>query len=605
MSSGKQLCIKLIHCGNVNVANQVDNGQKNIFYMPMGLLALAGALDKEGFDVQVLHMDIESNMEYGGNFSEILDIEAVDVIGFDCHWVNQSLVVLETAEYIKKLKPQVFIFLGGFTASLFSEEIVENYQQIDAVIRGDGEIPIVELCNSLYGKKSGKAGAKCLGEVQNLVWKNGDGAVIVNSFSYVGGGKEMESLDFSALRLMKNWEQYRDLSKFWTVFEEVKSQPLFLLEVGRGCTYACTFCGGNCEAQKRMNNRTGYAIRTCESVLSTLKSAYSLGYRLFYTCFEYEGSTEWYISLFKSIKEEGLNISFGYGCWRIPSKPLVDALSQCFEHVIFEISPETSDMALRRRNKDIRLYYSNAELEECLDYISTKDNIKVQLYFGYFVAGDNESTVLATLEYILKLILKYRGFLEIEYGNFSTDPGSLLFFHPEKYDIDIKVRNFEDYIANIRETYVEQKEQSADMTLFKPRGMSAEAAADIDRKVKLFNYLFRIFRASISLMVGKTGKLDIVMDIIRDSDLQPLQGLRFYPEELRDVLFEVCKRYRILDRRLIEAIDSEYDNQKNPLNAAKPATQVSLDMAGEAAGSGGLPGADENIIDKYDAGFDF
>ena len=43
----------------------------------------------------------------------------------------------------------MFIFLGGFTASLFAEEIMLNYPQIDAIIRGDAEVPIVKLCMAL------------------------------------------------------------------------------------------------------------------------------------------------------------------------------------------------------------------------------------------------------------------------------------------------------------------------------------------------------------------------------------------------------------------------------------------------------------------------
>jgi len=59
---------------------------------------------------------------------------------------------------------------------------------------------------------------------------------------------------------------------------------------------------------------------------------------------------------------------------------LIDIISDSCIHVIFEISPETSNEELRRMNKDQRLFYSNYELEQCLDYIGTKQNCKVQVF---------------------------------------------------------------------------------------------------------------------------------------------------------------------------------------------------------------------------------
>ena len=85
--------IKLIHCGNNNMVNPQDQGQKNIFYMPMGLLALAQQLKQAGFPVEILHSDLD--LEAGQSLENILDLNRLDAVGFDCHWINQSLVVME------------------------------------------------------------------------------------------------------------------------------------------------------------------------------------------------------------------------------------------------------------------------------------------------------------------------------------------------------------------------------------------------------------------------------------------------------------------------------------------------------------------------------
>jgi hypothetical protein len=102
-----QLCVKLIHCGNNSLANAEDQCEKNIFFMPMGVFALASALTENGIDAEIINSDAEK----GSAIGEVLDFGELDAVGLDCHWVNQSLAVLETAELIKKNKPEVFVFL--------------------------------------------------------------------------------------------------------------------------------------------------------------------------------------------------------------------------------------------------------------------------------------------------------------------------------------------------------------------------------------------------------------------------------------------------------------------------------------------------------------
>ena len=149
MNSNNQFCVKFIHCGNISIANPEDKEQKNIFFMPMGLFPMADVLNKNGLDVEIIHIDLE----VGKTIDEILDFAQVDMVGFDNHWVNESVVVMETAELIKKINPEIFVVIGGFTASLFAGEILADFPQIDAVIKGDGEVPIVELVRVLQEEK--------------------------------------------------------------------------------------------------------------------------------------------------------------------------------------------------------------------------------------------------------------------------------------------------------------------------------------------------------------------------------------------------------------------------------------------------------------------
>lgn len=584
MDLNNKLRVKLIHCGNKNLANSEDNAQKNVFFMPIGFCALGNVLRENGFDVELIHSDlVDSKFLF-----DTTDFSNVDLVGFDCHWANQSLAVMDTAELIKKINPDIFIFLGGYTGSLFSEEIVKDFPQVDAVIRGDGEVPIVELCNVLQEIKltnnaDNKQKTELLGRVQNLVWRDKEGNVKLNQFSYVGTTEDMDRLDYAAFDLLRDWEQYRLLCKFWTRFDAINEKNLFFLCIGRGCQYACLFCGGNCEAQRRMNNRGCASVRSMDSVIGTIKKAVSMGFGTMYTCFEFEGSDEWYIKLLRRIKQEGIHINFIYGSWKLPSNQLIDAFSECAGQVMMEISPETGVEELRRINKDVRLYYSNEQLEKCLDYIQTKDNIKIQLYYGYFLVRDTEKTITDTLKYIMKLAIKYSHFVEQEYFNFSTDPGSLIFFYPEKYDIEMNVRTLKDYIEYIKETYINNRESSCDMRVFNPRSMPTEVVSEVDRKIRLFNYLFNTYRATVSAILRKTQNPDIIVNLLEDSSLLRSTDEKLSPDQFKELLVDACSRNDCLDVGLLAKINIECEKQKTEYEASKPAPQIWIENVEDIA----------------------
>ncbi|NIM16716.1 MAG: hypothetical protein GTO45_32400 [Candidatus Aminicenantes bacterium] len=573
MNDTGQLCVKLVHCGNMNIANPMDTAQKNTFFLPMGLFSLADILVKHGVDAEIIHLDIENKQ----TIEEILDFSRLDAVGFDLQWINQGVVVLDTIKLIKKIRPEIFVFLGGFSASLFADEIISDYPDVDVIIKGDSEIPIVELCMAV------REGKGAFNKVQNLVWRDHRNNIRQNAVSYVPSTEELENIDFASVDLLRNWLAYKAASSFWTRFSPINTSPLFFLEVGRGCPYACTFCGGNCVAQDRINNRRETIFRSAASVIGTIKKAISFGFETFFACMESEVSDEWYLQLFKRISEEKLSINFVYGSWGLPCPSFIDALSDACNEVIIEISPETSDLALRKKNKDPRLYYSNEELEKCLDYISSKQNIKVQLYFGYYLAGDTEKTILDTISYVLTLILKYPHLVEIEYSNFSTDPGSLFFLYPEKYGIDIKVCNFRDYVKYVKDIYIRKKGQPADMIVFKPENISTEEDAEIHKKVRLLNHLFFSYRKSISYILAKTGSPHIIVSLLKEAQIDINDDNTFPQDEIKKILLSTFSKNNILDDVMIQLISYEYERiaSQDQVLMPAPTPQLYLDFERE------------------------
>jgi len=166
----------------------------NITFMPMGILAMSDYLCRNGFASQIVHLGVEWIEDHNFSLIEWLKDKQVKVIGMPIHWHYQSYDTIEVAKKIKERYPHIFIVLGGFTASFFAKEILENFSCIDAVVRGDGEKPVVALMKEITG------GATNLASVPNLSWRNAQ-AIVENPLSYVADKKSILILPLHSLQL--------------------------------------------------------------------------------------------------------------------------------------------------------------------------------------------------------------------------------------------------------------------------------------------------------------------------------------------------------------------------------------------------------------------
>src|SRR5208337_773215 len=105
--------------------------------LPMGTWALADLAARHGYKTEIEHLGLAWIKQ--GSFSPLgyLKGRQVKVAAIPLHWHQQSYDVMKAAAEIKRQRPEVFILLGGYTASLFHREILRSFPQVDAVIRGD------------------------------------------------------------------------------------------------------------------------------------------------------------------------------------------------------------------------------------------------------------------------------------------------------------------------------------------------------------------------------------------------------------------------------------------------------------------------------------
>jgi len=143
-------------------------------------------------------------------------------VGFSCYIWNIGIII-DIAENLKKVLPEVFIFLGGPEVSFDSRKMLENFSFIDAVIRGEGEKSFALLASFL------NYGTPALCEIRGLSYKE-SGKILENP---MGEPLSPDELPFV----------YDSLDSF-------KNRILYY-ESQRGCPYNCRFCLSSLEGGVR------------------------------------------------------------------------------------------------------------------------------------------------------------------------------------------------------------------------------------------------------------------------------------------------------------------------------------------------------------------
>jgi radical SAM superfamily enzyme YgiQ (UPF0313 family) len=421
-----------------------------INYVPMGVFALCDVLNKNGITSRIKHVGLEAILDEGFSIANWVKEQKIKVVGISLHWHYQSFDVIDVAQKIKQASPETVILLGGFTASRFPREILQNFTAVDAIIVGDAERSVVPFTQAVL------RGEGRFADVPNCVWRDGE-TIIENGISFSAQPADLEGVDFANLGLLDHYEQYRDyfrLPMFWmnnadldeNMKRRIGAEKLFPLAVGRGCLVNCTFCGGSHAAHKRLFNRDRPIFRSATSVVDTMEQALSYGYNGFIVCFDPEPQEDaYYLELMAEVRRRGIHCGFSFETWGLPTPAFIDAFAQTFDlkHSYIALSPETGSDEIRRKNKGI--FYTNQQLFETMDYLQAKD-VPTLIYLTLGIPGETITHVQQTNLFSRHLRQRYSKILQ---GLFcltvQIEPTSAIFEDPAAYEVTSTRASFMDF----------------------------------------------------------------------------------------------------------------------------------------------------------------
>jgi len=220
---------------------------------PLSALYLASYLTEKGISCDIVDTAIEDiNIEKIRN-GEYGLISFTVFIGAFLKKAN------EICDIIKHVNPDVPIVYGGVMASIFPEEILNEYKA-DFVVRYEGEITLYELIQYLEGRMR-------LPDINGLSYRSGN-RVIHNSPRYL----ENDLDNFP----VPKWEM---LGKYCN---ERQIPYYFAIMTSKGCPFKCSFCYNRQVEDSIRGDSPTWRFKSAEHVIAEIDYLHNLsGSRVF------------------------------------------------------------------------------------------------------------------------------------------------------------------------------------------------------------------------------------------------------------------------------------------------------------------------------------
>jgi anaerobic magnesium-protoporphyrin IX monomethyl ester cyclase len=189
---------------------------------PIGLMYVASALEKAGYDVHMLdNYLMKKPVE---EIKQLISNLNPKIVGITCGSATYPRCV-ETSRAIKEVNPNIKIVVGGWHASYKPDSLL-SHPEIDYVVMGEGERAITQLANALTSGNTAQiasiAGVGLRGKEDN----------IKNEPAYI---ENMDEIPYPARHLLP-------LEQYDRTIEFLDAKPADVMSISRGCVFSCGFC---------------------------------------------------------------------------------------------------------------------------------------------------------------------------------------------------------------------------------------------------------------------------------------------------------------------------------------------------------------------------
>jgi radical SAM superfamily enzyme YgiQ (UPF0313 family) len=371
------------------------------FVIPIGMVNMSNIIKKLNVDYLAIDIPLEKSIDPNFDIEEELIKIKPDIVLIDLHWMIYSYSSIQMCHLCKKINKNIITILGGITSSIYYEEILRNYSCVNYIVVGYAENIIQNFINNLINEKT-------VDNISNIAYFANDN-VIINK-------NDLPNIECK-FYLYSDYDFLKNHNKLFFKQANHKGIPisaaLAWIPTGRGCSYNCSYCGGNKNMFKKVfcqNKMISYDANDVVDCMEKLHEKYNVNTFGITHDFWIFGKN-YYETIINKIN----NMSFKPGIYNyLFQMPSIEYLGK----YIKVINEECSIVGLPvvcGDEKDRFLngkYFKNKEIFDFLNiFIGTQ--IKIELYF---IANPlyGTSNFDKTISFVRKILKKYNKLLNLE-----------------------------------------------------------------------------------------------------------------------------------------------------------------------------------------------
>lgn len=357
--------------------NPTTNGDLKYAVMPMGIIGILNNLKSRNINVLGLNCAIEKTLDPQFDISTALKDIEYKVLMTDLHWYEHAFGAMYIVEQSKKIHPDIPTVIGGYSSTIFSHEIMENFKCVDYIVTGDSDLPMELLTDNLLGRND-----ISLDTIPNLVYRQ-HSHIIESKNTWTQ--TDLDGIDF----IHTDFFEHSDLVKNLCVSGANRKLTQHWLCIARGCKFNCSYCCGANKNMKALFRRCNVLTRSPQKVASDFCELTTMGITQISPSHDFQMFGEdYYHTIFSEIRKSNIKPGMYLECFQLPTKDYIDDIAKTFDKkkLLLVISPISGNEKLRKENGK---FFTNDDLYETIKYIIT-NGIRVQLYYTLNVVGETE-----------------------------------------------------------------------------------------------------------------------------------------------------------------------------------------------------------------------
>lgn len=224
---------------------------------PLGLGTMGCVLEKEGFSVAILDLEIEAD---SFDLSQLIRSTAPKIVGIS-GTTSTRFGSFQIARAAKQVSREIITVYGGCHATFTADDTLRHIPEIDYVVIGEGEWTLLELAHFLL-RQEGR-----LETIRGISYRKGEEIATNEPRERI---TDLDSLPYS--RHLFKMESYPSLLEFLEV-------PAAVIMSARGCPFDCYFCSASRMCGKIYTTRS--ASHVADEIEYCIKNFNAQGIKFF------------------------------------------------------------------------------------------------------------------------------------------------------------------------------------------------------------------------------------------------------------------------------------------------------------------------------------